>query len=75
MTQKHHSVSSYQSIINSINFFSVASVLTDMSGNIKHVNKHFSDIFQYTSEELINQNISILIPIALRHNHSKHRNK
>lgn len=47
----------------------VSMILVDQDSTIQLINKHTEILFDYTKEELIGQNISMLIPQDFRHNH------
>jgi PAS domain S-box-containing protein len=50
-----------------------AVIITDSEGRILLINKHVESLFGYSSEELIDQPVEILLPERFREKHTGHR--
>ncbi|MFA3781751.1 PAS domain S-box protein [Melioribacteraceae bacterium 4301-Me] len=51
-----------------------AIILVDKTGKIVRLNEHVEQLFGYTSQELLGQNVEMLIPEQFRRQHVKDRN-
>jgi PAS domain S-box-containing protein len=62
----------FHSIFNHVN---EGILIVNHSGDIESINPRVSDMFGYSEDELIGQKVEILVPMAVRGNHTGHRDK